>query len=1063
VAFGDAPIVPGKPGETLRRQYGDCKDKSTLLAAMLRDADIPAYLALLRPGPGPDVEPDLPGIGVFSHAIVHIPGDPVIWIDPTHGFARAGELPIPDQDRWALVARPESTGLIRTPAAAAADNWQVETREFFLSELGTCRVTETTEVQGSSERELRSFYAQSGEEQKKSNLQGYVEWNYLSRKPVEFEHTEPSDLSEPFRIRLDVGSVNRGVTTEEEAVVAIGLAGIAERLPFEFWMDPEAAADESRRSAGSRHRIHDYVFREPFITEWRYKIQPPSGFRPDELPGNEKLFLGPAILTTTFAVDDESVITATLRFDSGKRRISAEEFGLLRWGARELGEREPIFLRYKQVGMDHLAAGRTREAIEEFERLLALHPDKAHYRCLNAKALLRAGLGDAAEKAAREAIAIDAGSAYAYQTLGWALQHDSLGRRFGKGFDRAGAIDSYEQSKRLNPRDKVTRLDLAILLEHDGEGNRYGKEADLDAAIAEYKALREDLGDEIEEEDYIENLMLALMWAGRFEELRGIARRAESTPSSKQFALMATAVIDGTDAAIREGRLQLPQPKVRREAYERIGRTFMLLRRYPIAAELLSESAIGAPNSLKIRDQAALLLKARRYEQLDLSADDPTGVSKRFLVSFLLPKERERYPIHTIMVREVADELLEESSRFEELSRVMRTAATRMGMRAELLVDIMLAGLQLRVEGTDESGYRIRVLNVSPVGTSTDSYVVIKGEKGYRMLANSNLIYPLGNEVLRRVEGADVEGARILLNWAREIVSVPAVDDPLAINPFSRIWNLGSPPEPSVMRIAAGCLMAGSSLSEKAAGILNDGREGQTSETNLLSIDQSLAAAYLHLRNFEKALGPTNRLIQAHPNSGIAFQLRTMSLMGLKRYAAARRLAEERLLDFPDDPSAIRLLAQISADQGDWEAVDRDYRRLVAAGRAESLDYNNLAWNALFVGEVTDRAIDEARQAVMLSRQKSPSALHTLATLYAEVGRTTEAREAILQAIEISGREDPSPSDWYVLGRVAEHYGLEEAALDAYRKVTETDETESRSQSTYKLAQRRIRALGAKK
>ncbi len=47
VEFGEARLVPEFPAETLRRKFGDCKDKSTLLVAALRASGIEAYLALL--------------------------------------------------------------------------------------------------------------------------------------------------------------------------------------------------------------------------------------------------------------------------------------------------------------------------------------------------------------------------------------------------------------------------------------------------------------------------------------------------------------------------------------------------------------------------------------------------------------------------------------------------------------------------------------------------------------------------------------------------------------------------------------------------------------------------------------------------------------------------------------------------------------------------------------------------------------------------------------------------------------------------------------------------------
>ena len=112
IEFGEAAIVPHDPADTLALKYGDCKDKATLLVAMLRAAGIPAYVALLNAGSRLDVPADLPGMGLFDHAIVYVPGTaPAFWIDATDQYARLGQLPINDQGRHALIARPESTAL----------------------------------------------------------------------------------------------------------------------------------------------------------------------------------------------------------------------------------------------------------------------------------------------------------------------------------------------------------------------------------------------------------------------------------------------------------------------------------------------------------------------------------------------------------------------------------------------------------------------------------------------------------------------------------------------------------------------------------------------------------------------------------------------------------------------------------------------------------------------------------------------------------------------------------------------------------------------------------------
>src|SRR5262249_13309365 len=107
VEFGDAAVIPRSPTDTLKHKYGDCKATAILGVTMLRAAGIPANVALLNAGSRQDVPLDLPGMGLFDHAVVHIPGLPGLWLDVTDRYARLGQLPSEDQGRLALIASPD--------------------------------------------------------------------------------------------------------------------------------------------------------------------------------------------------------------------------------------------------------------------------------------------------------------------------------------------------------------------------------------------------------------------------------------------------------------------------------------------------------------------------------------------------------------------------------------------------------------------------------------------------------------------------------------------------------------------------------------------------------------------------------------------------------------------------------------------------------------------------------------------------------------------------------------------------------------------------------------------
>jgi transglutaminase-like putative cysteine protease len=148
VEFGAAQLTPQRPSEVIQRHYGDCKDKATLLVAMLRAVGINANLALLSAGPGRDVDPSLPGINRFDHAIVYVPaggaGEGALWIDATAEYFAVGTLPFGDEGRNALIVSPQTIALTKTPEARPEDSVLIETRTFKLAELGPSHVDEVS-------------------------------------------------------------------------------------------------------------------------------------------------------------------------------------------------------------------------------------------------------------------------------------------------------------------------------------------------------------------------------------------------------------------------------------------------------------------------------------------------------------------------------------------------------------------------------------------------------------------------------------------------------------------------------------------------------------------------------------------------------------------------------------------------------------------------------------------------------------------------------------------------------------------------------------------------------
>ncbi len=67
-------FVPRDASSVCSKRYGDCKDKAVIVTAMMREAGFEAWVGLLRSGTSTDINPLLPSLNGFNHAIVFIGG-----------------------------------------------------------------------------------------------------------------------------------------------------------------------------------------------------------------------------------------------------------------------------------------------------------------------------------------------------------------------------------------------------------------------------------------------------------------------------------------------------------------------------------------------------------------------------------------------------------------------------------------------------------------------------------------------------------------------------------------------------------------------------------------------------------------------------------------------------------------------------------------------------------------------------------------------------------------------------------------------------------------------------
>ena len=113
VAFGVGRYQPHNAEEVLENQYGDCKDKHTLLAAMLGAAGVKTDAVLI--GAGIRFNPEVPSPAAFNHLITlaTVDGKPV-WLDATAEVAPYRMLEAQIRDHRALAVPDAAVARIET-------------------------------------------------------------------------------------------------------------------------------------------------------------------------------------------------------------------------------------------------------------------------------------------------------------------------------------------------------------------------------------------------------------------------------------------------------------------------------------------------------------------------------------------------------------------------------------------------------------------------------------------------------------------------------------------------------------------------------------------------------------------------------------------------------------------------------------------------------------------------------------------------------------------------------------------------------------------------------------
>ncbi|MBZ5568001.1 MAG: DUF3857 domain-containing protein [Acidobacteriia bacterium] len=455
LSFGLGRYQPHSADEVLSNQYGDCKDKHTLLEGLLEAIGIHASSALMNSKR--KIDPDLPSPSQFDHVISVVPiGKEMVWLDTTTEIAPFRLITYNLRKKKALVIPPTGAAqLVETPAEATVANVQVIETEGKVSDLGKLTAHVRLAFSGDSELPLRLGFRQVPNARWKDLAQVVAQLEGLRGDVSNLKADDPSDNRGPLHLEFDIAQSNFLDWSKRQSQLDLPLARL--RLPDLSDADENSAEPIEIGAPGS-------------ITV-RLKIELPSTFTaraplPFQMKRDYAEYRAAYDLKgNTFTTERAMILrareipAARLRdYAAFRRAIVADEAQQLALDNTQQGSPKPPenvkAQELYEAGLSALQAQNYRGAADLLQRVVELEPrHKSAWNDLG-NAYLAQRRTDEAIKAYNQQIEINPFDEFAF---------NNLGRAWWDKRDYAKAAESFQKQIDVYPLDKFAHRNLGAM------------------------------------------------------------------------------------------------------------------------------------------------------------------------------------------------------------------------------------------------------------------------------------------------------------------------------------------------------------------------------------------------------------------------------------------------------------------------------------------------------------------------------------------------------------------------------------------------------------------------
>ncbi len=306
LSFGVGRYQAHSAQDVLTNQYGDCKDKHTLFASLLKAAGIEAWAALI--GSGIKLDPDLPSPAQFNHVITVIPeSKEYTWLDTTPEVAPYGLLEQSLRDVKALLIPNNGPALlVNTPPAPPFLTSYIVDVQGTLSSEGTFKGHFDVTARGETEVVLRTAFHQVPASQWQELVQILVRSVGFAGTVSNVDVDNPESLDKPFHYSYDYLRENYSDWANRRISPPFFF------IPLPFSEDEEKPADPIETGG-------------PMEITYRASIHLPKDFAA-QLPDSTKAQADFASYTSSYTVTND-VLSANRRLLVNKAKLPLSGWG----------------------------------------------------------------------------------------------------------------------------------------------------------------------------------------------------------------------------------------------------------------------------------------------------------------------------------------------------------------------------------------------------------------------------------------------------------------------------------------------------------------------------------------------------------------------------------------------------------------------------------------------------------------------------------------------------------------------------------------------------------------